>query len=191
MISRTTIKQVLADSIMELMKVHTLEKITVQMITENCNTTRQTFYYHFEDKFQLVNWIFRTKIDDITSMSSPDVPWSQVLGNMLNSMKQNESFYINALSYEGQNSFQKYITEYTRIAYTNELLKRISKHELTESLIFSIEFNSYGATGMIQSWIKRKMDMDPFKMAMIIADNMPESMKVFFSDRRKQNQSFD
>ena len=191
MISRTTIKQVLADSIMELMKVHTLEKITVQMITENCNTTRQTFYYHFEDKFQLVNWIFRTKIDDITSMSSPDVPWSQVLGNMLNSMKQNESFYINALSYEGQNSFQKYITEYTRIAYTNELLKRISKHELTDSLIFSIEFNSYGATGMIQSWIKRKMDMDPFKMAMIIADNMPESMKIFFSDRRKQNQSFD
>ena len=138
------------------------------------------FYYHFEDKFQLVNWIFRTKIDTITSMSSPDIPWSEVLGNMLNSMKQYESFYINALSYEGQNSFQKYITEYTRIAYTNELLKRIFKHELTESLIFSIEFNSYGATGMIQSWIKRKMDMDPFKMAMIIADNMPESMKVFF-----------
>jgi len=191
MISRTTIKQVLTDSIIELMKDHTLEKITVQMIADNCNTTRQTFYYHFEDKFQLVNWIFRTKIDTITSMSSPDIPWSEVLGNMLNSMKQYESFYINALSYEGQNSFQKYITEYTRIAYTNELLKRISKHELTDSLISSIEFNSYGATGMIQSWIKRKMDMPPFQMAMIIADNMPESMKVFFSEHRKQDRSMD
>jgi len=191
MIRRKTIKQVLADSIIELMEVQTLEKITVQMITDNCNTTRQTFYYHFEDKFQLVNRIFRTKIDSIISMSSPDDPWSEVLGQMLKSMKQNENFYNKALSYEGQNSFQKYITEYTRVTYTKELLKRIAKNELTSTLIFSIEFNSYGATGMIQNWIKNNMDIDPFKMAMIIADNMPDSMKVFFSKVEKQAPTLD
>lgn len=182
MIIRKTIKEVFADSIIELMEVHPLEKITVQMIAQNCNTTRQTFYYHFEDKFQLVNWIFRNNIDTITSTSSPHAPWKEVLGIMLNSMKENERFYVNALSYEGQNSFQEYITEHTRAAYTKELLRRISKHELTPSLAFSVDFNSYGATGMIQTWIKNKMDMDPYLLAEIIADNMPETMKVYFSD---------
>lgn len=180
MIGRTTIKDILADSLIELMGTYPLEKITVQMIADNCHTTRQTFYYHFKDKFQLVNWIFRTSIDAVTSGSSSVDPWSEVLGKMLHSMKQNACFYENALAYEGQNSFQKYITEYTRIAYTNELRKRISKNEMTPSLVFSIEFNSYGATGMIQNWIKQKMSTDPFELAEIIADNMPETMKIYF-----------
>jgi len=55
MIGRKTIKELLAESITELMNEKTLHKITVQMIVENCNLTRQTFYYHFKDKFDLVN----------------------------------------------------------------------------------------------------------------------------------------
>ncbi|MHC1719548.1 MAG: TetR/AcrR family transcriptional regulator C-terminal domain-containing protein [Clostridiaceae bacterium] len=181
MIERQNIKQILAKSIIELMNEKKLQKITVQMITDNCNLTRQTFYYHFQDKFDLVNWIFRTLIDDICTNSSPSLPWSRVLGDMLAGMKKHQKFYVNAMNCEGQNSFHQFITEYTRIAYAKELTKRLDSSDLSDEILFSIEFNSYGAAGMIYSWIKNNMTTDPYELAVRIADNMPKPMMEYFS----------
>lgn len=180
MIERKTVKELLAESIKELMNEKTLQKITVQMIVDNCNLTRQTFYYHFKDKFDLVNWIFRTTIDHISESSSPNLPWSNVLGEMLVVMKNDKRFYVNAMNCEGQNSFHQYITEYTRIAYVRELTKRLDSNHLSEEMLFSIEFNSYGAVGMIYNWIKNNMSIEPCKLADSIANNMPQCMKVHF-----------
>ncbi|WP_347519866.1 hypothetical protein [Ruminococcus sp. AF31-8BH] len=35
-----------------------LEKITVKEIVEVSESTRQTFYPHFKDKYDLINWYF-------------------------------------------------------------------------------------------------------------------------------------
>ena len=40
------------------MKTTSVEKITVKEIVDACGTTRQTFYRHFQDKYDLVNWYF-------------------------------------------------------------------------------------------------------------------------------------
>ena len=29
-------------------------------ITDYCNISRNTFYYHFQDKYELINWVFYT-----------------------------------------------------------------------------------------------------------------------------------
>ncbi len=78
--SGSAIKQILSESLIDLVNKKSLNKITVQMIVDNCNMTRQTFYYHFKDKYDLANWIFRTNVDNITESSSPTLPWSIVLG---------------------------------------------------------------------------------------------------------------
>lgn len=180
MIERKTVKQILSESLIDLMNKKSLNKITVQMIVDNCNMTRQTFYYHFKDKYDLANWIFGTNIDNITESSSPTLPWSIVLGEMLVVMKKDKNFYVNAMNCEGQNSFNHYINEYTRIAYIKELTKRLNNKTLNNDLLFSIEFNSYGAAGMICDWIKNNMASDPFELAKNIANNMPQCMKIYF-----------
>jgi probable dihydroxyacetone kinase regulator len=183
MVERKTVKELLAESIKELMNEKTLQKITVQMIVNNCNLTRQTFYYHFKDKFDLVNWIFMTTIDHISESSSPYHPWNEVLGEMLNVMKKDKKFYVNAMNCEGQNSFYQYITEYTHITYVKELTKRLDSNNLSEEMLFSIEFNSYGAVGMIYNWIKNNMSIEPYKLGDNIVNNMPQCMKIHFLDK--------
>ena len=51
-------KYCLADALKRCMKRAPLEKITVGEIAEECGTARQTFYRHFKDKYDLVNWYF-------------------------------------------------------------------------------------------------------------------------------------
>ncbi|MEG1932709.1 MAG: TetR family transcriptional regulator, partial [Pygmaiobacter sp.] len=54
-------KRVLGDSLKELMQKKPLAKISVGDITAHCGINRQTFYYHFKDKYDLVNWIYTSE----------------------------------------------------------------------------------------------------------------------------------
>ena len=54
-------KKALALSIKKLMETIPLSKISIRQIADNCGVNRQTFYYHFKDKFDLVNWIYYTE----------------------------------------------------------------------------------------------------------------------------------
>jgi len=58
-------KRTLAAPLKELMNEEALPKITVGDICDHCGITRKSFYYHFKDKFDLVNWIFTLNLSSI------------------------------------------------------------------------------------------------------------------------------
>ena len=51
-------KRMLAQSLIKLLYREPLSSITVQQITDDCGVNRQTFYYHFQDKFELLEWVY-------------------------------------------------------------------------------------------------------------------------------------
>ncbi len=55
--SQTT-KKALAASLKQLLKEKPLDKITVTDLVEDCEVNRQTFYYHFQDIYDLIEWIY-------------------------------------------------------------------------------------------------------------------------------------
>lgn len=52
----------LAESFKELALRHPIEKITVKEITDKAGVIRPTFYNHFQDKYELLEWIIRTEL---------------------------------------------------------------------------------------------------------------------------------
>ena len=51
-------KLLIANSLRKLMKKKSLDKIKIREIVEDCGVNRQTFYYHFQDIYALVEWIY-------------------------------------------------------------------------------------------------------------------------------------
>ena len=51
-------KKLLADGLKELLGKKTLDKITVKELVTACGVNRQTFYYNFQDIYELLEWIF-------------------------------------------------------------------------------------------------------------------------------------
>lgn len=49
-------KQALEASLKRLLLQKPLTKITIADITEDCGVSRMTFYYHFQDIYDLVEW---------------------------------------------------------------------------------------------------------------------------------------
>ena len=72
-------KQLLAQSLQELMATTPLEKISVNDIVDHANVGRNTFYYHFEDKYDLVNWYFQSGITRFLVELSAYSSWNALL----------------------------------------------------------------------------------------------------------------
>ena len=107
-------KQLLAQSLQELMATTPLEKISVNDIVDHANVGRNTFYYHFEDKYDLVNWYFQSGITRLLVELSAYSSWNALLAALETYFLENKVFYCNALAYNGQNSLQQYMFDYLR-----------------------------------------------------------------------------
>ena len=110
-------KRALATSLKELMVEQPFEKINVAQICERCNMNRKSFYYHFKDKYDLVNWIFDTEFIEILKYENLSACYTErwaFIEKINRYFYQNHSFYRKALQIKGQNSFSDHFQEYIR-----------------------------------------------------------------------------
>ena len=103
-------RRALAAAMKQLMAEQPFAKISVGEICELCDMNRKSFYYHFRDKYDLVNWIFYTEFFEAIQHRSYQNGW-QLLEEICIYLYNNKEFYINALMVKGQNSFSDYFKE--------------------------------------------------------------------------------
>ena len=72
MANNQIMKEALATALKKLLEKQPLSKISVKYITDYCNISRNTFYYHFQDKYELINWVFYTDmLQNVNSFYDP------------------------------------------------------------------------------------------------------------------------
>ena len=103
-------KNALAASMKKLMRMRPFEKISVSDICNDCGINRKSFYYHFRDKYDLVNWIFYVGFIEELNLTSYDNGW-QLMKDMCGYFYREKEFYRAALKIEGQNSFKDYLID--------------------------------------------------------------------------------
>ena len=86
------------------------EKISVSDICNDCGINRKSFYYHFRDKYDLVNWIFYVGFVGGMDVVNYENVWD-LLSDILHYFYSEREFYYAALQIEGQNSFRDYLVE--------------------------------------------------------------------------------
>ena len=99
MAESTITKRAIADSLKELTRAKSFDKIGVVDITEKCGINRQTFYYHFSDKYELLKWIY---YNDYILPSLGDLSfgnWAEKLTESLNAMKNDYDVCINTINH--------------------------------------------------------------------------------------------
>lgn len=108
-------KRALAFALRELMVEVPFDKIQIAQICERCNMNRKSFYYHFKDKYDLLNWIFDTEIAVVIhgfSGSENREERIELIRDICDYFYENHDFYRRALKVKGQNSFSEHFREY-------------------------------------------------------------------------------
>lgn len=58
-------EQMIIDTFLKLVEEKTLDKITIQDIADGCGINRNTFYYHFDDIYSLIEQIFKARLNTV------------------------------------------------------------------------------------------------------------------------------
>ena len=134
-------KHALAAALQELMAELPFEKINVAQICERCNMNRKSFYYHFKDKYDLVNWIFDTEFIALIKGEPLGTDYTThwaLVEKACDYFYQHHLFYRKALQINCQNSFSDHFRAYIRPLLTARLtfmLGYASADEFTVGLL--------------------------------------------------------
>ena len=158
-------KLALSNALKELLTEQPFEKISISDICDRCRMNRKSFYYHFRDKYDLVNWIFDTEFMELNRLhdldsrllsSSFDDRW-QNIEVFCHYFYDNRIFYRSVLKVEGQNSFGSHFREFL------QPLLRLRVEELLEEEVPQIvyDFVVDGIVCAIERWLLEKNCISP------------------------------
>lgn len=174
----TYTKQVLAQTLKELLKTKPLDKITVIELVEICNINRQTFYYHFQDIYDLLGWIYRKEAVDAIKSKRSYATWQQGLHDILEYVEENKTMCVNTYRSLGREHLEVFLNE---VLY--ELLGGVvdeiaqDTNISSEQKAFVVRFYGYAFGGTLLEWIRGGMKESCEEMVHYISTTMEGNIK--------------
>lgn len=156
-------KKTLADSLKRLMKNKTFSKITVSEIISDCGLNRKTFYYHFEDIYALLKWMFENEAVEVVKQFDLIVDYEEALTFIMNYIEEND--YIINCAYDsiGREEMKRFFFA-DFIELTSSIIDSAEKE--TGKLLdenyknFLCNFYTEALAGMLIDWIKNRNSRD-------------------------------
>lgn len=141
-------KQALANAFKELMLEKSFTRITINDICSKCNLNRKSFYYHFKDKYELLNWIFY--VDFFSIHIEKEIDSEVFFLELCTYLYNNRCFYRKAFAIEDYNNFKNCLQKNICILVKKGLRKYFSNEEITE---FDVTFMADGFVCSIERWL--------------------------------------
>jgi probable dihydroxyacetone kinase regulator len=155
-------KQALANSLKKLMNRTSLEKITVIDIVTDCGVNRQTFYYHFQDIYDLLGWIYKTEaIDSIAEYKSYHT-WQQGFLKIFHYVSDNKGFCLNTIYSLGRDHLDRFLYQVTFDLLMGVIEEVAAGADVPpEDKKFMADFYSFAFIGILISWLKTGAEEKP------------------------------
>ena len=103
-------KGLLGAGLKDLMQKKPFEKITIKMITDAAGVIRPTFYNHFKDKYELLEYIFQEEIGNRIREMLMDGMEKEGIKLLFLLLERDREFYKKAFLVEGQNGFEEIVS---------------------------------------------------------------------------------
>jgi len=157
-----TTKKALAASLKKLLEKSTIDKITVKDIVEDCEVNRQTFYYHFQDIYALLEWIFLTESAQVIAANKTYATWQQGFLQVFHYVEQNRALVVNAYHSISREHLERYLYNIVyklMIDVVNEQAQGMNVPESDKKFI--ADFYKYAFVGLMLEWIRTGMKEAP------------------------------
>lgn len=155
-------KKALATSLKKLMNEKSLEKITIKNIVIDCGVNRQTFYYHFQDIYDLLGWIYKTEAVGSISDCNTYEAWQQGFLKILQYVKSNKVFCMNTLHSMGREHLEDFLHSEIFPLLMNVVNEVSKDSEVSlEDKKFIANFYTFAFIGLLTSWMKDEMKDSP------------------------------
>jgi len=153
---KKNVKEALAKSFSTLLLEYPFEKITIKMITDDCGVIRPTFYNHFVDKYEVLEWVCYKDIFEGLAVLVDNNMFSEAIKLLFSKIEKNKTFYLKAVKIQGQNAFNDIFCRQIT-ALIERAFDRSEKGLHTKNKVFTPHLMStyyaQGLTHIIEQWL--------------------------------------
>lgn len=170
-------KKALEASLKKLMMKKPLDKITIRDITDDCGISRMTFYYHFQDIYDLIEWVCvedaRAALQDKKTCAT----WNEGLEQIFEAVLDNKTFILNAYRCISREQMENFLFKMTYGLIRGVVDEKSAGTALgEEEKAFIAGFYKYSFVGVMLDWIRHGMRDDHRALARSVGLTMQGSI---------------
>lgn len=185
-----TTKIALEAALKKLLLQKPMDKITINDLTEECGISRMSFYYHFKDIYDLVEWACvedgKRALQDKKTYDT----WQEGLEQIFEAVMENKPFILNVYRSVSREKVESYLYQLTYKLIIDVVSEKSVGMELTQAdKEFIADFYKYGFVGAMLEWIGQGMKADykeiVRKISITLHGNIANSIHNFEQERKK------
>lgn len=159
-------KKILSNSLKKLMTEKPLSAITVKEITDNCGLHRQTFYYHFDDIYSLVRWMYQNEAINKCASTPGKTNWEEKMLNVFEYVDENKKVCLCTLNSTEREILKDFIREDledgVRGVIAEYCEKNLGEGEIDKEYAnYLTMFYAYAISGVIEGYIRGEVSGTP------------------------------
>lgn len=156
-------KRNLAAVLKEKMAKKPLEQITIQELTEACGMQRRAFYYHFEDIYALVKWMFQEEAISLLQQQEGTLLWQEGLLQLFHYLEENKAVCLCALRSSGHDALKRFFGADLEGIFSKEMKKMARRLDLDLDP-HGIPLFVSALGGIVEAWLLDLLPDTPEKM---------------------------
>lgn len=184
-------KRALEESLKKMLLKKPVNKITISDITEDCGINRMTFYYHFKDIYDLVEWSCVEDAARALDGKKTYDTWQQGFQQIFQAVLDNKPFVQNVYQFVNREQVETYLYSLTHnllIGVIEE--KAVGMQVRDEDKEFITDFFKFAFVGLMLDWIRNGMKKDPQqiidRLSILIEGDITRALNKYRIDKTYQ-----
>ena len=150
----STTKESLGAALKQMLTVKPIDKITVKDLVEICGVNRQTFYYHFDDVYDLLEWVFEEDANRVLPSEVVYEHWRDDVMMFFKYLADNSVFALNIYNSNSRIYMLRYFKRRLQGCIRSfAIIVSEGKNIDRTDFEFVVEFYANGIVGLISQWL--------------------------------------
>lgn len=157
-------KLMLAESLRNLMQKKPLDKIKIHEIVDACGVNRQTFYYHFQDIYALVEWMYQHDAVELIEKNNKALldgeigtedDWDSVINALFEYIELHRNEILSVINSRAMVYFSNFVYEGLKLSIRRVVdIKSVDINVDEYYKNFISNFYAIALGGMVQRWLE-------------------------------------
>lgn len=171
-------KTKLADALERMMSHTPIDTIRVSDIATNAETSKQTFYYHFQDKYDLMEYCYRRLYGQTLERMGPSYSFSQACLDLYGLYRVHRSFMCNGFKSSDPNNLTAIMNRVLYARYAAHLQQ--CDVAVEGAVAFALEFYVVGGVELTKKWALDGMKMPDAEIVSMWLETIPKNLAPYF-----------
>lgn len=152
-------KKAIISAFLDLLEVESLDKITITDITEHCEINRKTFYYYYEDLYDLIEDIFQMETQKVLDDTKEGTSLYEEFKHAIMLLLEYKKAMFHMYNSKSKDILERYLQNVTERFVKRYVEQRAQKVNATQAQTqFACEYYRCSLIAVTLNWLRKSAE---------------------------------